>query len=531
MRSMVVARGRKTVADAWPVCCDSVASRRNVALALRFACYLVLGCRAQRRPGYTAGMDKTPPPLRVALVVTGLGIGFNLAGNGQVPGASVPFFVAALAALLRLTLPHEPSRDAALSIAFLLSAFVPFRASEALLTLDLVAVAGLLGFAATGGALFEETVARLADRALTLARAIFSVPRLVAAPMLKALPHVPSGKGRTLVRAVGISVPVLTIFAALLGAADPVFARMVVPDLSQIQAGPVASHAFFTGLGIVLCGALWAASAQPLPERAPRERRRLATVEWATALGALLALFAVFVGVQLTFLFAGSERVEVTPGLTYAQYARSGFFQLLAAGTLTAGLVVGFWDVARRDSHADRVLFAALVSGIVALCLVILASAAMRLALYQEAFGFTVMRLAAWFGIGAVGVMLAALAAAVWKDRRRIVVGAAIAIAAASLVAANMLNPDAFVAARNADRFAATGKIDAAYLATLGPDAAPVLLTLFERVPEPQRHMVRAGLCAMKERTEDPNGWRSWNAARDRARAALDHVSCVTVLM
>lgn len=240
------------------------------------------------------------------------------------------------------------------------------------------------------------------------------------------------------------------------------------------------------------------------------------------ALTALAALFTVFVVVQFAFLFGGRHRVEVTPGLTYAEYARSGFFQLLAAGGLTAGVLLAAWDLRERAVHRSR--FCALAATLATLCLVILCSAATRLALYQRAFGYTTARIGAWLAIAAVGAALIGLVAAIASDRRRHVFPGTVAIALAVVIAAAVVSPSELVARGNIERFEETGKLDIAYLTTLGLEAAPALVDLLPRLEAGDRALLKSFLCAHAGTGGD--GWRSWNLARARARAAIAGVPC-----
>ena len=68
---------------------------------------------------------------------------------------------------------------------------------------------------------------------------------------------------------------------------------------------------------------------------------RLRLAEWAIPLALLDLLFLAFVAVQLTVLFGGHDHVLETSGLTYAEYAREGFWQLIAAAALTLVVVGG----------------------------------------------------------------------------------------------------------------------------------------------------------------------------------------------
>ena len=84
---------------------------------------------------------------------------------------------------------------------------------------------------------------------------------------------------------------------------------------------------------------------------------------------------------------AASAHVLDTAGLTYAEYARSGFAQLLAVAALTFAVIAA----ARRWAAAAAA--AALLAALCVLTLVVLASALKRLGLYEETYGFTRLRL------------------------------------------------------------------------------------------------------------------------------------------
>ena len=68
------------------------------------------------------------------------------------------------------------------------------------------------------------------------------------------------------------------------------------------------------------------------------------------------------------------------------------------------------------------------------------------------------------------------------------------------------INPDAYIAEQNIERFGQTGRIDWAYLAGLSDDAAPALA----RLPE----HYRACVVGDAPTTDD---WLEWNLGRARA--------------
>ncbi|MGH3388130.1 MAG: DUF4173 domain-containing protein, partial [Actinomadura sp.] len=149
-----------------------------------------------------------------------------------------------------------------------------------------------------------------------------------------------------------------------------------------------------------------------------------------------------------------------------------------------------------------------------ALTLVVVAVALRRLYLYEEAYGWTRLRLwvhafELWMGVVIVLIAIAGIRLkAAWLPRAIATSGAA------GLLALGLLNPDGFIAARNVDQVHLTGETDLAYLSRLSADAIPAL----DRLPEPQRSCTLRRLAGTL-RDDDP--WTGRNLSRERARDLL----------
>ena len=177
--------------------------------------------------------------------------------------------------------------------------------------------------------------------------------------------------------------------------------------------------------------------------------------EWALPLGVLDALFIAFVAVQATVLFGGHTHVLETEGLTYAEYARQGFWQLLWVSGLTMLVLSGVIRVAGRTTAADRRLLRVLVGTLCATSVVVVISAIHRMWVYQQAYGFSTERLMVitievWLGVvfllvAAAGIRMTAR----WLPRAVLVAGVL------ALLGLAALNPERLIADRNIDRFRA----------------------------------------------------------------------------
>jgi hypothetical protein len=323
-----------------------------------------------------------------------------------------------------------------------------------------------------------------------------------------------------------IATPILALFATLLASGDRVFARVLSSILPEWNLGSILSHIVLTIVGAALIAILWrsawgdgrASEPQAQPARPPV----LGFAEWATVLAGIDLLFAAFVIVQFAYLFGGNERVVVTPGLTYAEYARSGFFQLAAAAALTVVVILATWDAGRRDDIRHDRWFRVLVGALVGLTAVVLISAVKRLALYEGAFGFTINRFFGYVAIISIGGVLLVLLAAILMNARERVVAGFLLVGFAALFVVNVVNPERFVAERNVVRYETVGKIDVSYLGRdLGDDPIPVLTSLLDRLPRDDAAALRVALCEHVDGLGPDPSWRSANLGRGSARSAL----------
>jgi hypothetical protein len=303
-------------------------------------------------------------------------------------------------------------------------------------------------------------------------------------------------------------------FGALFWSADPAFAeigsRVPAPEADSIVPRVIL-------FGLVLAGALGLALAarERPPDREPKERHCLAPLEWTIPLACLDLLFLAFVAVQLTVLFGGHDHVLQTAGLTYSEYARQGFWQLIAAAVLTLAVVAAASVFARRQPRAQRLLLRALLGVLCVLTLVVLVSALHRLRLYEDTYGLTRRRLLAevfalWVGVLLLLVLAAGAALRIRERLPRV----AVAVTAAGLIVFSLASPDRLIAERNLDRWRATGEIDARFLATLSADAVPLLVEL----PQPLRGTAVSG---ERDRLAGREPWHSANLSRRRARDLL----------
>lgn len=314
-----------------------------------------------------------------------------------------------------------------------------------------------------------------------------------------------------------VSFGLLAVFGALFASADAAFANLLARALPEI--GPltvIRVLILFPLLALGLLGGTYLLAAPPdLSGLESSGTRRVRRFEWVVPLALLDLLFLAFVLVQITVLFGGAAHVLGESGPTFAQYARSGFWQLLLVTALTLLVLGAAARWAPRHTVLDRSLIRLLLGGLALLTLVVVASALYRMHVYQQAYGFTRLRILVsacelWLGLVFILVLIAGVRLrAAWLPR--VVIGSAVL----ALLGLAALNPDRFIADQNIDRYESTGRIDISYLSGLSADAVPAL----DRLPTPLRDCALVNIA--DDLTDHPDGWRGWNLARTQTRNLL----------
>ena len=301
-----------------------------------------------------------------------------------------------------------------------------------------------------------------------------------------------SKRGLAILRGVLITIPLLLLFGLLLSAADTIFSDMLGSAFDWLKFDIFDNfipHTFFilllTWLG---AAALWHALTKSEKRLAiqpdkPLFKPFLGMTETSIALISLNVLFALFLVVQVRYFFAGSANVSID-GFTYAEYARRGFFELVAVAVIASLLYFSLASFTRRDTQAKKRAFSVMAGLLLAQVGVMLISAFQRLRLYEQAYGFTSLRLAAHVFMVFVGLLLLALIIMeLTNSFRRLGLVLMLGCLAFALVMVG-LNEDALIAQQNLERAVQGEKLDAAYLIHgLTNDAVP---TLFRTMDDPE---------------------------------------------
>lgn len=467
-------------------------------------------------------MEITPPRLTIAALAAAaaLAILFHLMGSTllRIPFVALAAALAATATILAHLRPQRPNRFAYLLLVPLVPALLAqvFFASEPARAAGIVATLLSLSLFIHQIALPEPNIKEMPAVWMPdfFLQSLFPFPAL-----LGWIRHLPAkrGWGPTAIGAL-LAAPLAIVLLALFASADGAF-RDAIADVFTWEG---IRSLFWDGfLLIFLLAGGWALlhrkPAMPNDPAVVQADPSTASAAWG-ALGVVNAAFLSFIGFQFSRLFGGAA-YRAANDLVFAEYARSGFFQLLLVAGIALVFALGLHRIARSDkgTRGGTLLLLAQTA-------IVLVSAAQRLSLYIETYGPSVARY--WAGAGILTVAVAIGIMAFMSIRR---LPAALAINALTLLALSALAivPTTDIEGRVAngvvDRRLANGKSDLPMIAfELSSDAVPALLRL------PLDTQIYANDDAMniadglrRQKSKLPSDWREASSADRRAARLL----------
>jgi len=344
-------------------------------------------------------------------------------------------------------------------------------------------------------------------------------------------------------RGVFLALPILLILALLLASADPIFNDRLLNLFKWFEMDDLGEYIFrmvyILVLAYVLLSAYYfgAAKSKKLKGKAGRKKLLkpfLGSIEANIILGGVNLLFLFFVILQFAYLFGGETNIHLE-GFTYAEYARRGFFELLAVAIISLVLFYGLSLVTKRETKTKRWVFSGLGLFLVVLVGVILASSFTRLSLYESAYGFTRLRTITHVFIIWTSLLLVGVATLEIRQRIDRLAFLLILFVLGFGLTLNLLNMDRFIVKHNVSRATSSEDgeteiiLDTGHLFTLSEDAVPPMVELFidDQLPDALRDDI-GGVLACISVASNPNQstpWPSYHFSRSKASRMLRELS------
>jgi hypothetical protein len=323
-----------------------------------------------------------------------------------------------------------------------------------------------------------------------------------------------------------ISLPILLVVLTLLSQADRVFGHFLneIPDmLIDVDSVEGMFRLFVIGLvTLVVFGYMYSlfgkrADTVELPQPQEQEKIVWDGIILVTILTIIDAVYAAFTYIQISYLFSGAK-AALPEGLTYAEYAKNGFNELLTVTVINFIILLATLYLVSRKNRLLYRSVQVLLTLLTVCTSFMLFSAYYRLSLYEAAYGYTHTRLLAHLFMIFLLILFAIALWKIWRDSFSLFKYYAL-VTLASYVFINYINMDVIIAQNNLERYRATGNIDVEYLGRLSYDVVPYLQEL--KADESLKAAVTYELENKWAELRGESSWQSFNWSKYRAKQYL----------
>lgn len=227
----------------------------------------------------------------------------------------------------------------------------------------------------------------------------------------------------------------------------------------------------------------------------------------------LLTIYTLFIFIQFRYLFSGSA---LPYGLSYTEYARQGFFELLALSVINVLIIV--ITVSLTKSYEKKKFTLGLCLYLCTVTLIMLASSFYRMKLYSDFDGLTRLRLYVFIFLVFEAAGLIFTFIYILKPRFN-PIAVYMLICLVYYTSINLIPVDYIIAETQVNRYITGKREDIDYVFYLSPDAAPALEKLYSFTDSPE----------LKERIKDcfkyrwdiedgiPERWQRFNISGNKA--------------
>lgn len=288
---------------------------------------------------------------------------------------------------------------------------------------------------------------------------------------------------RNIMKGILISIPAALVILSLLASSDMIF-KYYISNIGQIikysSFWEMVMHTLVIVISAVyIFGLLWSFKyeQEKKKENIKLQDINLEIVTVITVMVVICLIYLMFTVVQATYLYGGTTK-SIPGGFTYSEYARKGFFELVAITVINFIIVLFCNRYTKKDNLILNKIVNVTYSIMIVLTFNILFSANYKMNLYVAVFGYTRLRIFVKVFMFLLALLLLILFISVWKEKIPILKYSFIAVASVYIVL-NFMNVDRIIAKRNVDIYLNTKEIDVSYFYELSCDALPEMERMF----------------------------------------------------
>ncbi|NRD79243.1 DUF4173 domain-containing protein [Bacillus sp. BRMEA1] len=314
-----------------------------------------------------------------------------------------------------------------------------------------------------------------------------------------------------------VSLPVLIVVLKLLMNADAHFDRLMggIPDWFQVVDAETLIRwivvlgftlGFFTFLQILAKKQV----TYMLPNKS-NPRVQLDAIIAITVLILINAVYVLFTIVQFKYFFGGTLQKDYT----FAEYARKGFFELLFVTMINLTIMNSILTFVHVSTNGMKRLTQIMLSVLILSSSVMLCSAFLRLSMYEEAYGFTFIRVLVHSFMIFLTVIFAYTLVKIWLEKLSLFhfyfIASLLYYTAVSVIDLNRI-----VVNENIHRYETTGKVDISNFESMSSDGEIGLVELYEK--DPHIPDLKSILLERKKMLHmESKVWQSYNLKRAEA--------------
>ncbi|WP_215695076.1 DUF4173 domain-containing protein [Clostridium sp. MCC353] len=267
-----------------------------------------------------------------------------------------------------------------------------------------------------------------------------------------------------------VGVPMVIILAYLLSDADMVFKNMFQQFLENyLNPWSVCKIIFKMAVGTIGIYSLICGAAIRNMNEEVKDRRNAQPVAAISCMSIIAAMYLVFCGVQIIYLFLG--RGTLPEGVTYSAYAREGFFQLLTVAVINLVMVLCCIKYFKRSRILNGILL------VICLCTyIMIGSAVYRMLLYVGQYQLTFLRIFVLWFLAMLSVLMIGVTVIIYRNEFPLFKHCLVTITVFYLAFAWM-RPDYVIATYNVAHMTEENRYETVRYLTgnLSADAAPVI--------------------------------------------------------
>jgi hypothetical protein len=323
-----------------------------------------------------------------------------------------------------------------------------------------------------------------------------------------------------------ISIPFLAIILSLLSSADLAF-ESVLNKLSAYIGSSFWEYfgkiLLGAGIAIPLFGAFYAFRYKNRTGsvKMPVAPQKLDRAVVYTILSMVNAVYIFFLAVQFNYMFyAFSGRL---PGnFIYSDYARRGFFELVAIAAINLIILAIFYIFSSRKADKLPKVLKAFLLTLSGTTIVIIGSAVSKMVMYMGVYGLTQLRVyTSWFMVLTAVLFIIAIIKIV--SRRFNAVRVACVFFTAWFLILNFAGTDALIAKYNIHRSTQDKSVslDVAMFQTLSDSMVPQVIGLIDSKDETVKTGAKVVLSNSYDSLKNTN-WQALNLSTIRARKLLE---------